>query len=112
MLEALAQDYVRTARAKGLGERPAMLHHALPNALVPIVTIVGNDFAGLLTGAVLTETVYGLPGIGSVLSSAIFGRDLPVVVGCCVVLALIFVMVNLLVDLSYALLDPRIRYGS
>jgi len=111
MLETLSQDYVRSARAKGLSEWPVLLGHALPNALVPVVTIVGNDFASLLVGAVLTETVFNLPGMGSVISSAIFGRDLPVVMGCCVVFALIFIAFNLVVDLSYAFLDPRIRHA-
>lgn len=111
MLETLSQDYVRTARAKGLGEGQVLLGHALGNALVPVITIIGSDFASLLTGAVLTETVYGLPGIGLKLSRAIFSHDLPVVMGCCVVMALVFVVVNLLVDISYAFLDPRIRYG-
>jgi peptide/nickel transport system permease protein len=111
ILEALNQDYVRSSRAKGLGEWRALLGHALPNALVPIITIIGADFGSLLTGAVLTETVFGLPGIGQQMANAIFARDLPVVMGCCVVMALIFVTVNLLVDLSYAFLDPRIRYG-
>lgn len=111
ILEALNQDYVRSGRAKGLGEWRVLLGHALPNALVPIITIIGADFGSLLTGAVLTETVFGLPGIGLQMASAIFARDLPVVMGCCVVMALIFVTVNLLVDLSYAFLDPRIRYG-
>ncbi|MFH0939022.1 MAG: ABC transporter permease [Planctomycetota bacterium] len=110
MLETLSQDYIRTARAKGLSEWPVLLGHAFPNALVPIVTIIGNNFAGLLVGAVLTETVYGLPGIGAVIYEATLGRDLPVVMGCCVFFALIFVVINLLVDVSYALLDPRIRY--
>jgi peptide/nickel transport system permease protein len=111
VLEALNQDYVRSGRAKGLGEWRTLLCHALPNALVPIITIIGADFGSLLTGAVLTETVYGLPGIGLQMAGAIFARDLPVVMGCCVVMALVFVTVNLLVDLSYAFLDPRIRYG-
>jgi len=111
IIEALSQDYVRSGRAKGLGEWRALLGHALPNALVPIVTIIGADFGSLLTGAVLTETVFGLPGIGLQMANAIFARDLPVVMGCCVVMALVFVTVNLLVDLSYAFLDPRIRYG-
>lgn len=111
ILETLTQDYVRSSRAKGLGEWRALLGHALPNALVPIVTIIGSDFGSLLTGAVLTETVFGLPGIGLQMATAIFSRDLPVVMGCCVVMALIFVTVNLVVDLSYAFLDPRIRYA-
>ena len=111
LLETLSQDYVRTARAKGLSEWPVLLGHAMPNALVPVVTVIGNDFGSLLVGAVLTETVYGLPGMGSVIRDAIFSRDLPVVMGCCIVFALVFVVINLLVDLSYALLDPRIRYA-
>jgi len=111
IMEALNQDYVRSGRAKGLGEWQALLGHALPNALVPIITIIGADFGSLLTGAVLTETVFALPGIGLQMANAIFARDLPVVMGCCVVMALVFVTVNLLVDLSYAFLDPRIRYG-
>lgn len=111
LLEMLSHDYVRTGRAKGLGEWTVLLGHALPNALVTVVTVVGNDFAGLLTGAVLTETVYGLPGVGSVIYKAIFERDLPVVMGCCIFCALLFVVINLLVDVSYAFLDPRIRYA-
>jgi len=109
MLETLSQDFIRSGRAKGLKKWNVLVGHALPNALVPIVTIIGNDFASLLIGAVLTETVFNIPGIGQVISAAIFGRDLPVVMGCCVVFALIFVSINLLVDLSYAFLDPRIR---
>jgi peptide/nickel transport system permease protein len=111
MLESLSQDYIRTGRAKGLGQWRVLLGHALPNALVPIVTVIGNNFAGLLVGAVLTETVYGLPGMGQVIYDATFKRDLPVVMGCCVFFALVFVVINLLVDLCYALLDPRIRYA-
>jgi peptide/nickel transport system permease protein len=111
MLEALTQDYIRSARAKGLATLPVLLGHAFPNALVPIVTVIGNNFAGLLTGAILTETVYGLPGIGAVIYQAIFQRDLPVVLGCCVFFALVFVLLNLAVDLCYAFLDPRIHYG-
>jgi peptide/nickel transport system permease protein len=110
MLETLSQDFVRSARAKGLQKIPVLLAHALPNALVPVVTIIGNDFASLLVGAVLTETVFNLPGIGSVITGAIFSRDLTVVMGCCVVFALIFITINLLVDVSYAFLDPRIRH--
>lgn len=111
MIEALSKDFVRLARAKGVSEWSAVLHHALTNALVPVITVIGNDFASLLTGAVLTETVFGLPGIGLKLSRAIFSHDLPVVMGACVVLSLVFVVANLLVDLSYSFLDPRIRYG-
>jgi peptide/nickel transport system permease protein len=110
MLDALSQDYIRTGRAKGLSEWRVLLGHALPNALVPVITIIGSDFAALLCGAVLTETVFGLPGIGRMLYDAIFARDLPVVMGCCVVLALVFVLVNFIVDICYAFLDPRIQH--
>jgi len=112
LLETLSQDYIRTARAKGLGEAPVLLGHGMPNAMVPVVTVIGNDFASLLVGAVLTESIYGLPGIGSVIYNAIFSRDLPVIMGCCVFFALVFVLINLIVDITYAFLDPRIRYGN
>jgi peptide/nickel transport system permease protein len=109
MLEVLGQDYVRTARAKGLRERVVILKHALRNALLPIVTVVGLSLGGLLGGAVLTETVFALPGVGTQLVTAILSRDYPVVQAFTVVIALIFVSVNFLVDVSYAYLDPRIR---
>lgn len=109
MLEVLGQDYIRTARAKGLSERLVLIRHALRNALVPIVTVVGLQIGGLLSGAVLTETVFSLPGVGTQLVEAIQARDYPVVQAFVVVVAVIFVMVNLLVDLSYAYLNPRIR---
>jgi peptide/nickel transport system permease protein len=111
MLETLSQDYIRSGRAKGVSKSSLLLGHALPNAMVPIITIIGNDLAGLLVGAVLTETVFGLPGIGQVISGAIFGRDLPVVMGCCIFFALVFITINLIVDVSYAFLDPRIRHA-
>ena len=109
MLEVLGQDYVRTARAKGLRERVVVMKHALRNALLPVVTIVGLSFGGLLSGAVLTETVFSLPGVGTQLVTAILARDYPVVQAFTVVIAVIFVAVNLVVDISYAYLDPRIR---
>lgn len=109
MLETLGQDYVRTARAKGLFERMVVLKHALRNALVPIVTIVGIETGSLLSGAVLTETVFALPGMGTMLVQSILARDYPVVQGLTLIVAIIFVMVNLFVDMSYAYLDPRIR---
>ena len=109
MLEVLGQDYVRTARAKGLRERVVVLKHALRNALLPIVTVVGLSFGGLLGGAVLTETVFALPGVGTQLVTAILARDYPVVQAFTVIIAVIFVVVNLIVDISYAYLDPRIR---
>ncbi|HEX9029109.1 MAG TPA: ABC transporter permease [Anaerolineales bacterium] len=109
LLEVLGLDYIRTARAKGLVERLVISHHAMRNALIPIVTIIGLETGSLLAGAVLTETVFALPGVGTQLVSAILSRDYPVVQGFTIVVALIFVIVNLIVDFSYAYLDPRIR---
>ncbi|BCX04777.1 MAG: peptide ABC transporter permease [Candidatus Roseilinea sp.] len=109
MLDALTQDYVRVARAKGLTERMVILKHTLRNALVPIVTIIGLQIGGLLSGAVLTETVFSLPGVGTQIVDAITARDYPVVQAFTVLIAVIFVVVNLIVDLSYAYLNPRIR---
>jgi peptide/nickel transport system permease protein len=111
MLETLSQDFVRTGRAKGLKRWTVLLGHALPNALVSVITIIGSDFGSLLVGAVLTETVFNLPGIGTTIGDAIFSRDLPVVMGCCIFSAVVFVSVNLIVDISYAFLDPRIRHA-
>jgi peptide/nickel transport system permease protein len=110
LLEALAQDYVRTARAKGATLRRVTLRHALRNAALPIVTVVGLQLGGLLGGAVITETVFAWPGVGRLLVDAIVARDLPVVQGVVLVLSLVFILVNLLVDLSYAAIDPRIRH--
>jgi peptide/nickel transport system permease protein len=109
LLEILGQDYIRTARAKGLIERLVIARHAMRNAWIPIVTIIGLETGSLLSGAVLTETVFILPGIGTMLVSAILARDYPVVQGFTIVIAFIFVFVNLIVDVSYAYLDPRIR---
>jgi peptide/nickel transport system permease protein len=109
MLEVLGLDYVRTARAKGLKESGVVFKHALRNAMLPIVTIIGLSFGQLLAGAVLTETVFALPGMGTQLVNAILARDYPVVQALTVAIAIIFVFVNLIVDLSYAYLDPRIR---
>ena len=109
LLDVLGNDYIRTARAKGMGERIILFRHAMRNALLPLVTIIGLQFGALLGGAVLTETVFGLPGVGSFLVNSIFARDYPVVQGFTLVIAVIFVLVNLLVDISYAFLDPRIR---
>lgn len=109
MLEVLGLDYIRTARAKGLSQRMVILKHALRNALIPIVTIIGLETGSLLSGAILTETVFLLPGVGTMLVTSILGRDYPVVQGFTVVIAIIFVLVNLIVDVSYAYLDPRIR---
>lgn len=109
LLDVLGNDYIRTARSKGLGERLILFRHAMRNALLPLVTVVGLQFGGLLGGAVLTESVFNLPGIGKFLVDAIFARDYPVVQGFTLVIAMIFVIVNLIVDISYAFLDPRIR---
>ncbi len=109
LLEVLGLDYIRTARAKGLVERVVIYKHAMRNAMLPIVTVIGLSFGGLMSGAVLTETVFALPGVGTQLVTAILSRDYPVVQGFTIVIALIFVLVNLMVDLSYAFLDPRIR---
>jgi peptide/nickel transport system permease protein len=109
MLEVLGQDYVRTARAKGVGEVRVLAGHALKNAAIPIVTLLGLQFAQLLGGAVVTETIFAWPGIGRLVVEAIFNRDFPVVQGVVLVVSLIFVAVNLLVDLAYVALDPRVR---
>lgn len=111
MLEVLRQDYIRTARAKGVGPRRLVYRHALKNAMIPVVSIVGMQFASLLGGAVIVETVFGWPGIGRLAVDAIFTRDIPVIQAVVLVAAVIFVFMNLLVDLLYGLLDPRIRYG-
>ncbi|HTK91673.1 MAG TPA: ABC transporter permease [Verrucomicrobiae bacterium] len=111
MLETLGQDYVRTARAKGLGERPVVWRHALKNALIPIVTVVGVQAGYLLGGAVLTETVFAWPGVGTLVVQGILARDIPLVQGGVLVIALSFVLVNLAVDALYAWLDPRIKYN-
>ena len=109
LLETLSQDYVRTARAKGLREFVVVMHHALKNALLPVVTIIGLNFGGLISGAVLTETVFSLTGIGKTLFEGITARDYPVIQGVTVVTALAFVVINLIVDIMYAYLDPRVR---
>jgi peptide/nickel transport system permease protein len=109
LLEVLGLDYVRTARAKGLSGRRVISKHAMRNTMIPIVTIIGIEVGGLLSGAVLTETVFALPGVGTMLVQSILARDYPVVTGFTLVIAIIFIFVNLVVDLSYAYLDPRIR---
>jgi peptide/nickel transport system permease protein len=110
MLDVLGQDYVRTARAKGVTEWAVVVRHALKNALIPIVTVVGVQTGYLLGGAVLTETVFAWPGVGTLVVQGILARDVPLVQGCVLVVALTFVLVNLAVDVLYAYLDPRIRY--
>ncbi|HVA37743.1 MAG TPA: ABC transporter permease [Candidatus Dormibacteraeota bacterium] len=111
MLEVLSSDYVRTARAKGLGERAVVLRHGLRNALIPILTVVGLQTGLLLGGAVLTESIFAWPGVGRLAFEAISNRDFPVVNGCILLFAVTFVVVNTCVDVLYAAVNPRIRYG-
>lgn len=110
MLETLAQDYTTTARSKGLKENVVVIKHALKNALIPIVTVVGLQFGLLLGGAVLTETVFAWPGIGRLIVDSILARDYPVIQGTILIFGLLYLLVNLAVDLAYAYIDPRIRY--
>ncbi len=111
LLEVLGQEYIRTARAKGLSERVVVLGHAMKNAMIPVLTIVGLQVGGLLGGAIITETLFVLPGIGSLAVNAIFSRDFPVVQGDVLFLAVVFMGTNLVVDILYGFLDPRIRYA-
>jgi len=110
LLEVMRQDFVRTARAKGLPERLVMGKHILRNALLPTIAVVGLNFGALLGGAVVVETVFALPGLGSLLLASVSARDYPAVEGAALTLALLFVAVNLVTDLTYSLIDPRIRY--
>lgn len=110
MLEVLGQDFIRTARAKGLRGGSVVLKHALRNALIPVVTIGGLEFGSLMAGAVITETVFTWPGIGRLLVQSILARDYPVVQGAVLMIALSFIIINILVDLVYAMIDPRIRF--
>ncbi|MFO7173083.1 MAG: ABC transporter permease [Bacillota bacterium] len=110
LIEELQEDYVRTARAKGLRERTVIFRHALRNAFIPVLTTLGLQFGSLLSGAVIVETVFSLPGLGRLAAEAIKARDLPVIQGAVLWAALVFGIVNLIVDLGYAALDPRIRY--
>jgi oligopeptide transport system permease protein len=111
MLEVLRADYMRTARAKGLRERSVVLRHGLRNALIPVVTLIGIDFGTVIGAAILTETVFNWPGLGSQIASAVSARDAPVVLGLSLAVVLAYTLINLLVDLSYAWFDPRIRLG-
>ena len=110
MLDVLRDDYVRTARAKGLPEIKVILKHAVRNALIPILTVLGLTAALLVSGAVVTETVFGLPGVGNLVVSAVLRRDYPVIQGALLVIAAIYVLINLFIDLLYLLVDPRVRY--
>jgi ABC-type dipeptide/oligopeptide/nickel transport system permease component len=111
VLEVIRQDYVRTAQSKGLSMRTVIYRHVLRNACIPIITVIGVQFGVLLAGAVLTETVFAIPGIGRLTVNAVFARDYAVIRAAVLLAAAIFVLINLLVDISYTLLDPRIRYG-
>jgi ABC-type dipeptide/oligopeptide/nickel transport system permease component len=110
MLEVIRQDYVRMARAKGLRERTVVVRHALKAALIPIVTVVGLRFGGLLAGTVLVESVFNIPGLGRMMVDSVAARDYPMVQGAVLVIATSFVLINLLVDIIYGMVDPRIRY--
>ncbi len=112
MLEVLNEDYVRTARSKGLGQRRIVFVHALKNALIPVVTTVGLQIGRILGGTIVIELIFSFPGMGKLLLDAIFGRDFPVVQGSVLLITLAFMGINLVVDLTYASIDPRIRYGS
>jgi ABC-type dipeptide/oligopeptide/nickel transport system permease component len=110
MLEVLGQEYVKVARAKGLASRTVLLRHALRNALIPIVTVLGLQTGFLLGGVVINEQIFGLPGLGWTLLNGVYQRDYPVIQGAVMLFAATFVAINLLVDLAYTYLDPRIRY--
>jgi peptide/nickel transport system permease protein len=112
LAEVLGQDYIRTARGKGVSRRDTMTRHAMANALLPLITLAGLDFAGLLSGVVLTETVFNWPGIGRLAFEAIFNLDIPLIMGTVMFSAFLIVVANVAVDLLYAWLDPRIRLGS
>jgi peptide/nickel transport system permease protein len=111
LLEVLHNEYVTTARAKGLSETTTIVRHALRNALIPVVTVVGLQFGDLLAGTVVVETVFARPGLGSLITTAILSKDFPIVQGTVLVVAACYIIVNLLADLSYAILDPRITYA-
>jgi len=110
LLQVVREDYIRTARAKGLSERLVITRHALKNSLIPVVTVLGPMFAGLVTGTFVTETVFGIPGMGKYFVTSITNRDYPVIMGTILLYAILLVMANLLVDVLYGFLDPRIRY--
>lgn len=111
LLEVLGLDYIKTARSKGLSERIVVYRHALKNALIPVVTIFGLEFGTLLGGAIITETVFAWPGVGRMIILAIQQRDFPLVVGSVMILAMMFVVLNLIVDILYGIIDPRVRYS-
>jgi peptide/nickel transport system permease protein len=110
MLEVLREDYIRTARAKGLVERLVLIRHAFRSAAVPVVTIIGLQIAMMVTGVMVVETVFGIPGLGRMVVDAVVRRDFPVIQGMLIVVALVYVLVNLGIDIIYTVIDPRIRY--
>jgi peptide/nickel transport system permease protein len=110
MLDVLSEDYVRTARAKGISEAGVLLRHGLRNAAVPVITVIGTGFALLISGVVVTESVFNLPGIGRLTVDAVLSRDYPVIQGLILLTSAVYLGVNLLIDVAYTLLDPRIRY--
>jgi len=112
MLEVLNQDYIRTARAKGISETVVVAKHALKNAMIPVVTVIGTQISELLSGAVLTETIFAWPGIGRLSVEALVNRDFPMIRGTVIVMAVIFLIANLAVDISYGFIDPRVRYDN
>jgi peptide/nickel transport system permease protein len=111
MLEVAGQDYINTARAKGLKARTVLLRHHLRNAMIPVLTVIGLQVAGLMTGALVTETIFNWPGLGRAIVPAILQRDTPVIMGILLLGAFVYLIVNLLTDLLYAVLDPRIRFS-
>ena len=112
MIDTLQQDFIRTAESKDLHRWKILLKHALPNSLIPTITIIGTDFGSYLSGAVLTESIFGWPGIGRLALEAVLKRDFPVIQGTVLFMALVFICVNLLIDVLYGVIDPRIRTQS
>ena len=110
MLQVLAADYVRTARAKGASDWRVTIRHALRNAMIPVVTLVGLQIGFLLGGSIVTETMFAWPGVGSLMVDSVFQRDMPTVQGCILMIVLFFLVINTLVDIAYVVIDPRIRY--
>ncbi len=111
MLQVIREDYIRTARAKGVSEEKVTVHHALKNALIPVVTVIGPLFAALVTGSLIVEQIFAIPGCGKYFITSITNRDYPVVLGIMLLYALLIIIANLIVDLTYSWIDPRIRYS-
>jgi ABC-type dipeptide/oligopeptide/nickel transport system permease component len=110
LLQVIREDYIRTARAKGVAERLVVVRHALRNALIPVVTVLGPMFAGIITGTVVAEQIFGIPGLGKYFITSITNRDYPVIMGTTLLYGIFLLVANLFVDITYAWLDPRIRY--